>query len=67
MVIMFTGTCPSLYIRFCHFSLNHQARVEVEKKGLRSKEPKQGAWYAKTIIITVVNATFAEKESWKHI
>lgn len=59
---MSTRTCPSLYIRFCHFSLNHQERVEVEEKGLRSKEPKRGTRDAKTIM-TVVGATFAEKES----
>ena len=59
---MSTRPCPSLYSRFCHFSLNHQARVEVEEKGLRSKEPKRGTRDAKTIM-TVVDATFAEKES----
>ena len=59
---MSTRTCPSLYIRFCHFPLNHQERVEVEEKGLRSKEPKWGTRDAKTIM-TVVDATFAEKES----
>lgn len=59
---MSTRTFPSLYSRFCHFSLNHQARVEVEEKGLRSKEPKRGTKDAKTIM-AVVDATFAEKES----
>lgn len=59
---MSTRPCPSLYSRFCHFSLNHQARVEVEEKGLRSKEPKRGTKDA-TTIMAVVEVTFAEKES----
>lgn len=48
---MFTMPCPSLY-----------TRVEVEEKGLRSKEPKRGTKDA-TTIMAVVDVTFAEKES----
>ena len=47
---------------FCHVSLNHLARVEVEEKRLRSKEPKRETKDAKTTM-AVVDATFAEKES----
>ena len=59
---MSTRTFPSLYFLFCHFSLNHQAHVEVEEKGLRSKEPKRWTKDAKTTM-AVVDATFAEKDS----
>ena len=59
---MFTRPCPSLHSRFSHVSLNHQARVEVEEKRLRSKEPKRGTKDAKTTM-AVVAATFGEKES----
>lgn len=57
---MSTRTCPSLHSRFSHVSLNHQARVEVEEKRLRSKEPKRGTKDAKTTM-AVVDARNPEK------